>query len=133
MESPMTVLYIFLVPRSDHGSLLGCKGVDANRNWGFHWAEGGSSSNKCSDTYHGPEAFSEIENRHARDYLAARKGKFIMYNIIYMYNIMYIIYIYSIMYMYNIIYMYNIMYRQVHHVQQRPQLLAAHPPALGVE
>ena len=23
--------------RSDHGSLLGCKGVDPNRNWGFHF------------------------------------------------------------------------------------------------
>jgi len=36
------------------------QGVDANRNWGFHWNEGGSSYDKCSDTYHGPEAFSEV-------------------------------------------------------------------------
>ena len=27
--------------RSDHGSALGCKGVDPNRNWGFHFAESG--------------------------------------------------------------------------------------------
>ena len=27
--------------RSEHGSILGCKGVDPNRNWDFHWAESG--------------------------------------------------------------------------------------------
>ena len=27
--------------RSDHDSILGCKGVDPNRNWDFHWAETG--------------------------------------------------------------------------------------------
>ena len=27
--------------RSEHGSILGCKGVDPNRNWDFHWAETG--------------------------------------------------------------------------------------------
>ena len=32
--------------RSDHGSILGCKGVDPNRNWGFHWAESGSNEVK---------------------------------------------------------------------------------------
>merc|ERR1712226_1521374 len=37
--------------RSDNGGLLHCMGVDANRNWGFHWNEGGSSNNKCTDTY----------------------------------------------------------------------------------
>ena len=36
------------------------QGVDANRNWGFHWNEGGSDNDKCSDTYHGPAAFSEV-------------------------------------------------------------------------
>ena len=48
-----------------------CIGVDANRNWGFHWNEGGSSDNSCAQDYHGPEAFSEVENRNMRDYLAA--------------------------------------------------------------
>ena len=23
--------------RSDHGSILGCRGTDANRNFGYHW------------------------------------------------------------------------------------------------
>jgi murein tripeptide amidase MpaA len=47
--------------RSDHGSILGCKGVDPNRNWGYHFGESGVSHDKCSDVYCGPEAFSEIE------------------------------------------------------------------------
>lgn len=38
-----------------------------NRNFGFHWNEGGSSANVCSDTYHGGAAFSEIESQHVRD------------------------------------------------------------------
>ena len=30
------------------------------RNWGFHWGTGGSSSDPCSETYMGSEAFSEV-------------------------------------------------------------------------
>jgi len=45
----------------------GCYGTDMNRNWGFHWNEGGSSSNRCSDTYHGGVAWSEIETQVVRD------------------------------------------------------------------
>jgi len=55
--------------RSDHGSLLGCKGVDPNRNWGFHWGDSGVSHNKCQDNYLGPEAFSEVELRNIRDFV----------------------------------------------------------------
>jgi len=40
-----------------------CVGVDLNRNWDAHWASGGSSSNPCSDTYHGPSAGSEPETK----------------------------------------------------------------------
>jgi len=70
--------------RSDYGSVLLCKGVDGNRNWDFHFAgnffndpvisyfkifiESGASNSKCSDTYHGPEPFSEVEMQHIRDY-----------------------------------------------------------------
>jgi len=72
--------------RSDNGGILHCKGVDANRNWGFHWNEGGSSNDKCSDTYHGPSAFSEVENVNVRDYLTARKDKLIFYNSIHSYS-----------------------------------------------
>merc|ERR1711962_76769 len=72
--------------RSDNGGIFHCKGVDTNRNWGFHWNEGGSSNDKCSDTYHGPEAFSEIENVNVRDYLLARKDKLVFYNSIHSYS-----------------------------------------------
>merc|ERR1712002_918673 len=55
--------------RSDHGSILGCKGVDPNRNWGFHYGESGVSHNKCQETYCGPEAFSEVETQNIRDFV----------------------------------------------------------------
>lgn len=38
-----------------------------NRNFGFHWNEGGSSAVPCSDTYHGGAAFSEVESQIVRD------------------------------------------------------------------
>merc|ERR1712170_65697 len=55
--------------RSDYGSVLGCKGVDPNRNWGFHFAESGVSHNKCSETFCDPEAFSEPETKNIRDFV----------------------------------------------------------------
>ena len=50
-----------------------CTGTDLNRNWGYHWNDGGSSSNPCSDSYMGQSAFSEIENQNVRDFLTAHK------------------------------------------------------------
>ncbi|XP_035204322.1 carboxypeptidase A1-like [Oxyura jamaicensis] len=41
------------------GSL--CVGVDPNRNWNAGFGGSGSSSNPCSETYHGPYADSEPE------------------------------------------------------------------------
>jgi hypothetical protein len=38
-----------------------CAGVDLNRNYGFKWGTGGSSTDACSDIYMGPKAFSEPE------------------------------------------------------------------------
>jgi len=72
--------------RSDHGSILNCMGVDANRNWGFHWNEGGSDNDKCSDTYHGPAAFSEPENVNVRDFINANKEQIVFYNSIHSYS-----------------------------------------------
>ena len=43
--------------RRDNGD--GTFGVDCNRNWGYNWGGPGSSSETVSDTYHGPEPFSE--------------------------------------------------------------------------
>merc|ERR1719511_643383 len=40
-----------------------CIGVDLNRNYDVNFAGAGSSSNPCSDTYHGPSAASEPETQ----------------------------------------------------------------------
>jgi len=55
--------------RSPTGSIFGCKGVDPNRNWGYHWGESGVSNDKCSDIYPGPNAFSEIEMQNIKNYV----------------------------------------------------------------
>ncbi|ROT80875.1 putative carboxypeptidase B-like protein [Penaeus vannamei] len=55
--------------RSINPEMPGCVGVDANRNFGYRWMEGGSSSNPCSDIYAGPTSFSEPETRAIRDFL----------------------------------------------------------------
>ncbi|KAK4877366.1 hypothetical protein RN001_009872 [Aquatica leii] len=56
-----------------------CVGTDANRNFGFHWGEGGSSSNACSDTYKGPYAFSEVEGRNVKSYIESNKQRIKLY------------------------------------------------------
>jgi len=55
--------------RSDTGSVLGCKGVDPNRNWGFHFGESGTSNDKCSEIYPGPAAFSEKETTNIKNFV----------------------------------------------------------------
>jgi len=40
-----------------------CKGVDANRNWDYEFNTGGSSSDPCSQSYHGGVAFNQPETR----------------------------------------------------------------------
>ncbi|KAK5642766.1 hypothetical protein RI129_008933 [Pyrocoelia pectoralis] len=46
-----------------------CFGVDANRNWGYEWMQGGSNSNSCSDHYAGSTPFSEIESLSLSQYI----------------------------------------------------------------
>jgi murein tripeptide amidase MpaA len=48
-----------------------CYGVDLNRNFGAGWGTVGSSSNPCSDTYHGTGPFSEPETQVFRDFFLA--------------------------------------------------------------
>lgn len=57
--------------RSKNG--FSCNGVDANRNYDFHWHEAGSSDNSCAENYHGPKAFSEVESRISRDIMQELK------------------------------------------------------------
>ena len=33
----------------------------STRNWDFHWSETGASGDSCSQTYYGPEPFSEVK------------------------------------------------------------------------
>jgi hypothetical protein len=40
-----------------------CVGSDLNRNFGYFWRTGGSSSDPCSDTYAGRQADSELETK----------------------------------------------------------------------
>ena len=50
-------------------------GVDLNRNFPFHWnTNGGSSSNACAETYHGPAASSEPETQNLVRLVAGTPG-----------------------------------------------------------
>ncbi|KAF8939284.1 hypothetical protein EDD21DRAFT_382377 [Dissophora ornata] len=51
-----------------------CPGTDTNRNWGYMWNTGGSSSNPCNEGYHGTEAFSAQESKMMSDFIHERKN-----------------------------------------------------------
>ncbi|CAH1784537.1 unnamed protein product [Owenia fusiformis] len=67
--------------RSDYNDALGCIGTDGNRNYGSYWGsdEGGASDEPCSDTYHGPSEFSEVESQRQRDFILPIKDRFIAF------------------------------------------------------
>ncbi|KAK4016628.1 carboxypeptidase B [Daphnia magna] len=44
-----------------------CVGTDINRNFDYHFDEGGSSDNSCAPTYNGGQPFTEPESRALRD------------------------------------------------------------------
>ncbi|MBI3558715.1 MAG: zinc carboxypeptidase [Deltaproteobacteria bacterium] len=44
-------------------------GVDLNRNYGFKWGTGGSSTDPSSDVYMGPNAFSEPETQNIKAFV----------------------------------------------------------------
>ncbi|KJE93156.1 carboxypeptidase [Capsaspora owczarzaki ATCC 30864] len=48
-----------------------CLGTDLNRNYPYHWNNGGSSSNPCDDTYMGTAANSEPETQASVNYFRA--------------------------------------------------------------
>ncbi|MBC7742680.1 MAG: zinc carboxypeptidase [Bdellovibrionaceae bacterium] len=49
----------------------GTYGVDLNRNYGFQWGTGGSSTDTESEVYMGPKAFSEVESTAIKNYIEA--------------------------------------------------------------
>ncbi|MGZ3744157.1 MAG: M14 family metallopeptidase [Pseudobdellovibrionaceae bacterium] len=52
----------------------GTYGVDLNRNYGYQWGTGGSSSNTSSDTYKGIQPFSEPETKAIKAYIEAHQN-----------------------------------------------------------
>ncbi|GBM53074.1 Carboxypeptidase B [Araneus ventricosus] len=72
--------------KSRRGRMLFCRGVDLNRNFAFHWREGGSSSSPCSETYAGFTAFSEPETKAISDYIFTQKEKFVAYLAVHSYS-----------------------------------------------
>jgi hypothetical protein len=80
--------------RADHGE--GSIGVDLNRNYGYMWGGAGASRNPGSETYRGPEPFSELETRAIRDFVSQHDfvfaisyhahGQMILYPYGYTYN-----------------------------------------------
>jgi len=69
-----------------HYSGNSCQGTDANRNWDFHWGETGASGDSCSQTYYGPEPFSEVEARNVRDFVTAHKEQIKFYQTLHSYS-----------------------------------------------
>ncbi|XP_058446249.1 zinc carboxypeptidase A 1-like [Malaya genurostris] len=53
----------------------GCYGADPNRNWDFYWAEKGSSHRCTSESFAGPQPFSEIETKTLSNYINSLQGK----------------------------------------------------------
>ena len=56
-----------------------CVGTDLNRNSGFKWMTGGSSSSPCSDVFAGPAANSELEIKAVQNALNAKLGNWDAY------------------------------------------------------
>jgi len=52
--------------RPNQGST--CIGTDPNRNFPYRWNSGGSSGAPCSEIFHGPASFSEIEVKNIAEY-----------------------------------------------------------------
>ena len=58
-----------------------CSGADPNRNFDFKWMQvpGGASAVKCSYTYAGPHALSEVETKTTDNYLKEHSKEFDVY------------------------------------------------------
>ncbi|XP_077540980.1 carboxypeptidase B-like isoform X1 [Haemaphysalis longicornis] len=64
--------------RSTTASFL-CRGADPNRNFGFKWSSGGSSSKACSEVFAGNKAFSEPETKAMANFIYARRREIMAY------------------------------------------------------
>ena len=70
-----------------HSFIFKLQGTDANRNWDFYWgSEGGASTDSCSQTYQGPEPFSEVEARNVRDFVLRHNDTIKFYQTLHSYS-----------------------------------------------
>ncbi|CAH1250895.1 CPA2 [Branchiostoma lanceolatum] len=63
-----------------------CIGVDPNRNFDDHFGGAGTSRNPCSDIYHGPHAFSEVETKAVSNWVLAKKAHIKAYLAVHSYS-----------------------------------------------
>nr|SVE83493.1 EOG090X00QE [Daphnia pulex] len=63
-----------------------CIGTDMNRNFGFHWDEGGSSDLPCGETYNGGAPFSAIESQIVRDAILSVASQSVVYLTVHSYG-----------------------------------------------
>jgi len=61
-------------------------GTDPNRNFGYEWGGAGASTNPCSETYRGENAFSEPETKALSDYITAIKDRVKLYTAVHSYG-----------------------------------------------
>jgi hypothetical protein len=57
-----------------------------NRNFGFHWDEGGSRDQPCGGTYNGGAAFSAIESQIVRDAILSVASQSVVYLTVHSYG-----------------------------------------------
>ncbi|KAI9553883.1 hypothetical protein GHT06_019153 [Daphnia sinensis] len=60
-------------------STSSCRGVDANRNFGYKWGGLGTSTDPCADIYRGPKAFSEPETLATSNFISSKKNQINLY------------------------------------------------------
>ncbi|XP_046451315.1 carboxypeptidase B-like isoform X2 [Daphnia pulex] len=56
-----------------------CRGADPNRNFGYQWGGKGTSRDKCSEIYHGANAFSEPETRAVSNFISGKANQIKVY------------------------------------------------------
>eukprot|EP00924_Labyrinthula_sp_SR-Ha-C_P012472 snap_masked-scaffold_10-processed-gene-7.29-mRNA-1 protein AED:1.00 eAED:1.00 QI:0/-1/0/0/-1/1/1/0/550 len=65
-----------------------CVGTDPNRNWAVNHKGQGSSSDPCSETYHGVEPFDQAETANIAAYILENQDRLITYNDVHSYSYM---------------------------------------------
>lgn len=63
-----------------------CRGTDPNRNFGHKWNTGGSSGNPCSETYRGPQPFSEPETKSISEHILKNSQNIKLYMAVHSYS-----------------------------------------------